>query len=146
MTQLGKYDLHEELGRGGFGTVHRATDTTHGREVELKVLHPQLTTDPDFLDKFRKEARTVAQLESRDIVTIYELSELDGRIFIAMQYMSGGSLKDKLEKEGVLSFEETLRIMRQICTGLDVAHRNGLVHRDIKPANILFDMESRKTP
>jgi serine/threonine protein kinase len=99
MTQLGKYELHEELGRGGFGAVYRATDTTLGREVALKVLHPQLTTDPDFLDKFRKEARTVAQLESRDIVTIYELGELEGRIFIAMQYMSGGSLKERLEKE-----------------------------------------------
>ena len=122
MTQLGKYDLHEELGRGGFGAVYRATDTTLGREVALKVLHPQLTTDPDFLEKFRKEARTVAQLESRDIVTIYELGELDGRIFISMQFMSGGSLKEKLEKEGALSFEETLKIMRQVCEGLQVAH------------------------
>ena len=139
MTQLGKYDLHEELGRGGFGAVYRATDTTLGREVALKVLHPQLTTDPDFLEKFRKEARTVAQLESRDIVTIYELGELDGRIFISMQFMSGGSLKEKLEKEGALSFEETLKIMRQVCEGLQVAHEQGLVHRDIKPANILFD-------
>ena len=141
MTMLGKYDLHEELGRGGFGAVYRATDTTLGREVALKVLHPQLTTDPDFLDKFRKEARTVAQLKSRDIVTIHELGEVDGRVFIAMEYMDGGSLKDKLEKEGALSFEETLKIMRQVCAGLDVAHRKGLVHRDIKPANILFDRE-----
>ena len=139
MTQLGKYDLHEELGRGGFGTVYRATDTTLGREVALKVLHPQLTTDPDFLDKFRKEARTVAQLKSRDIVTIYELGEIDGRVFIAMEYMEGGSLKDKLEKEGALSFEKTLKIMRQVCAGLDKAHKMGLVHQDIKPANILFD-------
>ena len=141
MTMLGKYDLHEELGRGGFGAVYRATDTTLGREVALKVLHPQLTTDPDFLDKFRKEARTVAQLKSRDIVTIHELGEVDGRVFIAMEYMEGGSLKEKLEKEGALSFEETLKIMRQVCAGLDIAHRKGLVHRDIKPANILFDGE-----
>ena len=139
MTTLGKYDLHEELGRGGFGTVCRATDTTLGREVALKVLHPQLTTDPDFLDKFRKEARTVAQLKSRDIVTIYELGELDSRVFIAMEYMEGGSLREKLEKEGAMSFEETLKIMCQICAGLEVAHEQGLVHRDIKPANILFD-------
>jgi len=141
MTQLGKYTLHEELGRGGFGTVYRATDTTLGREVALKVLHPQLTTDPDFLDKFRKEARTVAQLKSRDIVTIHELGEVDGRVFIAMEYMEGGSLKDKLEKDGALSFDQTLRVMRQVCAGLDVAHKKGLVHRDIKPANILFDSE-----
>ena len=139
MATLGKYELHEEIGRGGYGAVYRATDTSLEREVAIKILHPQLTTDPDFLDKFRKEARIVAGLESRDIVTIYELGELDGRIFIAMQYMSGGSLKDKLEKEGALSFEKTLKIMRQVCAGLDKAHKMGLVHQDIKPANILFD-------
>jgi len=142
MTTLGRYELHEELGRGGFGTVYRAVDTTLGREVALKVLHPQLTVDPDFLEKFRNEARTVAGLKSPNIVTIYELGEIDGRVFIAMDYMVGGSLKDKLAKEGKLSFEETLRILKQVCTGLDKAHQKGLVHRDIKPANILFDEDS----
>jgi len=141
MTTLGKYELHEELGRGGFGIVYRAVDTTLGREVALKVLHPQLTVDPDFLEKFRNEARVIASLDSPNIVTIYEMGETDGRIFIAMRYMTGGSLKDKLAKEGKLSFEETLRIMKQVCAGLQVAHEKGLVHRDIKPANILFDSQ-----
>jgi len=139
MTTLGKYELHEELGRGGFGTVYRAVDTTLGREVALKVLHPQLTVDPDFLEKFRNEARVIASLDSPNIVTIYEMGEADGRVFIAMRYMAGGSLKDKLAREGKLSFEETLHIMKQVCAGLDKAHQKGLVHRDIKPANILFD-------
>ena len=139
MTPLGKYELHEELGRGGFGTVYRATDTALQREVALKVLHPQLTTDPDFLEKFRAEARMVANLNSHHIVTIYDLDEAEGRIFIAMQYMHGGSLKQRLEKDGKISYDETLRIMHQVCTGLAAAHKKGLIHRDLKPGNILFD-------
>jgi serine/threonine-protein kinase len=131
MTTLGKYELHEQLGRGGFGTVYRATDTVLGREVAIKVLHPQLTTDPDFLERFRNEARLVASLDSPNIVTIYDLGEIDGRVFIAMKYLPGGSLKEKLEKEGA------------VCAGLAVAHKKGLVHRDIKPGNILFDSEGR---
>ena len=79
MTQLGKYELHEELGRGGFGSVYRATDTALQREVALKVLHPQLTTDPDFLEKFRAEARLVASLENPHIVTIYEIGRASCR-------------------------------------------------------------------
>jgi branched-chain amino acid transport system substrate-binding protein len=141
MTTLGKYELHEPLGRGGFGTVYRAIDTSLGREVALKVLHPQLTTEPDFLEKFRNEARLVATLDSPNIVTIYDLDVADGRVFIAMKYLSGGSLKQKLEKEGDISFVQTLEIMNQVCNGLKVAHKKGMVHRDIKPDNILFDGE-----
>ena len=141
MTQLGKYELHEELGRGGFGSVYRATDTALQREVALKVLHPQLTTDPDFLEKFRAEARLVASLENPHIVTIYDLDVADGRVFIAMRYMAGGSLKDKLEQESHIPLDETIAIMRQISAGLQAAHKKGLVHRDIKPGNILFDRE-----
>ncbi len=141
MTQLGKYELHEQIGKGGFGVVYRAIDTTLVREVALKVLHPQLTTEPDFLERFRNEARMVASLDSPSIVTIYEMGEVDGRVFIAMKYLSGGSLKERLEKEGALPFDEAVKIMGEICVGLEVAHKKGLVHRDIKPANILFDSD-----
>ena len=141
MTTLGKYELHEILGRGGFGTVYRAIDTSLQREVALKVLHPQLTTDPDFLEKFRNEARLVAGLRNPNIVTIFDLGEADGRVFIAMDYLPGGSLKQKLEKEGALAYDEAREIVGQICNGLKTAHKKGLVHRDIKPGNILFDAE-----
>ncbi|MHC1783619.1 MAG: substrate-binding domain-containing protein [Anaerolineaceae bacterium] len=143
MTSLGKYELHEQLGRGGFGTVYRAVDAALGREVALKVLHPQLTTDPDFLERFRNEARLVASLDSLNIVTIHDLDEKDGRVFIAMEYLPGGSLKQKLEKDGALSFNETLTIMKDVFSGLQEAHEQGLVHRDIKPANILFNKKGR---
>ncbi|NLI41375.1 MAG: protein kinase [Caldisericales bacterium] len=139
MTTLGKYELHEELGRGGFGTVYRATDTTLGRDVALKVLHPQYTIEPDFIQRFRNEARLVASLRSPHIVTIYELGEVNGRVFIAMEYLPGGSLKNRLDKTGPIPFDESLEIMKQVCAGLETAHEQGLVHRDVKPGNILFD-------
>ena len=141
MITLGKYELHEELGRGGFGTVYRAEDTVLGREVALKVLHPQLTTDPDFLKKFHNEARMMATLDSSNIVTIHDLGEEDGRVFIAMRYMAGGSLKQHLKEKGAITYEETIRIITHVCQGLQAAHAQGLIHRDIKPANILFDSE-----
>jgi len=139
MTQLGKYILHEEIGRGGFGIVYRATDTSLGRDVALKVLHPQLTIDPDFLEKFQNEARLVAALDSRDIVTVYELGEVDARTFIAMRLLPGGSLSERLKEGKPLPFDKACDIIRQVCAGLHQAHQKGLVHRDIKPGNILFD-------
>ena len=89
MTTLSKYELHEELGRGGFGIVYRAVDIDLKRDVALKVLHPQLVIDPGFIEKFKQEARLMAGLDNPNIVTIYDLDEVDGRVFIAMRYMAG---------------------------------------------------------
>ena len=141
MTTLGKYELQEQIGQGGFGTVYRAIDITLDREVAIKVLLSQMTTDLYFLEKFREEAKMVAALNSPNIVTIHGFDEIDGYVFITMQYLSGGSLKQKLDEQGAISYKEAFRIMQQICSGLQVAHKKGLVHRDIKPANILFDQE-----
>jgi len=142
MTTLGKYELHEQLGKGGFGTVYRATDTTLGRDVALKVLHPQLMVDDTFVERFKKEAQVLSVLEHPNIVTIYELNDIDGRLFIAMRYLPGGSLQMKIQ-EGPLACKNILTIMHQLCTGLQTAHDDGLIHRDIKPANILFDNKGK---
>ncbi|MHC1783643.1 MAG: protein kinase [Anaerolineaceae bacterium] len=139
MTTLGKYELHEELGKGGFGTVYRATDTSLDREVALKVLHPQLMVDPNFITRFRKEARILASLDNHHIVTIYELDEVEGRIFISMRFLTGGSLKTLIQQKGALPFKQAVTILRQVIGGLSDAHSKGLVHRDLKPENILFD-------
>ena len=144
MKTLGKYKIQEEIGSGGFGRVYCAIDTSLDGEVALKILHPQLTVDAYFLEKFRDEAKLVATLDNPHIVTIYEFDEADGYIFIAMRYMGGGSLKNQIDKDreagkGPMPYEETLQILKQICEGLQVAHDHGLVHRDIKPGNILFD-------
>ena len=110
MTQLGKYDILEELGRGGFGIVYKARDLSLDRVVALKVLHPQLTVDPRFLERFRKEARALARVNHRNVVTIYEIGEVEGWVFIAMEYLPGGSLGDQLMK-GPLSMEEALKLL-----------------------------------
>jgi eukaryotic-like serine/threonine-protein kinase len=136
---LGKYRAVELLGKGGFGTVYRAIDTTLDREVALKVLHPQLVADPTFVERFRTEAKIIAALRHPNVVGVYELGEEAGRLFIAMEYMPGGTLKDRLAQRGRLSFAETLTILQQVCAGLEAAHAEGMLHRDIKPGNILFD-------
>ncbi len=140
---LSKYRAVELLGKGGFGTVYRAIDTTLDREVALKVLHPQLVADPTFVERFRTEAKIIAALRHPNVVGVYELGEEGGRLFIAMEYMPGGTLKERLAQRGRLSFDETLAIMQQVCAGLDAAHAKGMIHRDIKPANILFGADGQ---
>ena len=140
MKTLGKYKIQEEIGSGGFGRVYRAIDITLDREIALKVLHPQLTVDAYFLEKFRDEAKLVATLDSPNIVTIHDFGEVDGYVFFAMRYMRGGSLKDRLEKEGAIPYSKTKKVFEQVCEGLQVAHEKDMIHRDIKPDNILFDL------
>ncbi|HOU00770.1 MAG TPA: protein kinase, partial [Anaerolineaceae bacterium] len=94
MKYLGKFEIHEQLGRGGFGTVYRAIDNSLDREVAIKILHPQLTVDEEFINEFRKEAKTLAMMDNNHIVIIYEMGEIEGRIFIAMRYLPGGNLKE----------------------------------------------------
>jgi sugar lactone lactonase YvrE len=143
IKQLGKYTIHEVLGRGGFGTVYRATDNALDREVALKILHPQLMVDMDFIERFQKEARLVARLEHPNIVTIHDLGEAEGRVYIAMRYLPGGSLRDRLKKSGPIPFDQALEILRQAGAGLGAAHAKGIVHRDIKPENILFSEQGQ---
>jgi serine/threonine-protein kinase len=140
---LGKYRIVALLGKGGFGTVYRAIDTTLDRVVALKVLHATLTTDSSFVEKFRREAKTLANLRHPNVVGVYEIGEENGRVFIAMEFMSQGSLQDLIQRQGKLSFAESLKILEQVCAGLEAAHKKGLVHRDIKPANILFNEEGQ---
>ncbi len=141
--KLGKYTLLEEIGRGGYGTVYRARDEALQIERAVKVLHPTLVADPTFIERFREEARLVARLKHPHIVPVYDLGEDQGRIYLTMEYMSGGSLKDLLDNEGSLTFSRALEILRQVAGALDYAHNLDLVHRDIKPGNILFDADGR---
>jgi serine/threonine protein kinase len=142
MVSLGKYELHEPLGKGGFGTVYRATDPMLKRIVAIKVLHPQMAVDAEFLERFRREAQVVAALDHPNIVGIYEIGESEGRFFIAMKYLPGGSLADLIQR-GPLPYPRALEIMAQMCEGLQEMHALGWVHRDLKPANILFDGRGR---
>jgi len=139
MNLLGKYEIIEELGKGGFGTVYKAEDRALGRIVALKVLHPELMIYPSFLEQFRKEAKISASLDHPNLVTIYDFTEIEGRQIIVLKYMSGGSLKDLLNREGKLSLDRSFQLMEQICNALDYAHSKSIIHRDLKPGNILLD-------
>ncbi len=143
MTTLGKYELFEPLGRGGFGTVYRAEDRTLERPVAVKVLHAALAADMEFLERFQQEARVSARFRHPNLVGVYEVGEVEGRFFIAMEYMPGGSLQERLLKKGRLKYAEAAVIIQQVCAGLQMAHTQGLVHRDLKPGNILFGADGQ---
>jgi branched-chain amino acid transport system substrate-binding protein len=141
LKTLGKYELLEELGRGGFGTVYRARDTTLDVERAVKVLHPALVASPEFIERFRREARIAARLDHPNIVPVYEFGEVRGSFFLVMKYLAGGSLKNVLAREGRLPFERAVKIARQVAEALEYAYSQPekLIHRDIKPGNILFE-------
>ncbi len=142
MTRLGKFEILEEIGRGGFGIVYQANDTTLDRLAALKVLHPQLTIDPKFIANFKREARNLAQVDHPNVVNIYEIGEIEGRLYIAMRYLPGGNLADRIA-QGPLPRAEALRIIREAAAGLAAGHQKGLIHRDVKPGNILFNEAGR---
>jgi serine/threonine protein kinase len=140
--KLGQFELLEQIGHGGMGTVYRALDTSLNRTVAVKVLAERLARDAAFVQRFRAEASAAAGLAHECIVPIYFIGEDAGRHFYAMQLVNGESLADRLHQRSRLPLEEALRIVEQTLTGLATAHRQGLVHRDIKPGNILIDQEN----
>jgi len=143
MKKLGKYEILEEIGRGGFAVVYKARDTDLDRVLALKVLHAHWSTDPDFVTRFRQEARGAAKLRHPNIVTVYEAGEAEGQLFIAMEYVPGWTLRELLEKEGALPLERASSLLEQVADALDYAHRQGVIHRDVKPANIVVEETER---
>jgi len=136
---LGKYEIIKELGRGGFGIVYKAFDTILKRQVALKVLHPTLTVDPLFQKRFQREAELAAQMNHPNIVPIHDFDQRDGRTFIVMALMSGGSLKEQIESYGAMDHNHVKTILEQVASGLAYAHERDVIHRDLKPGNILLD-------
>jgi serine/threonine-protein kinase len=140
MTEkLGRYEILEEIGRGGFAVVYRAHDTQLDRLVALKELRPILLADPGSVKDFRREARNIARLGHPHVVTIYDVYEAEQRQFIVMQLVDGSSLEELIARRGRLSWSETVEIIEAVAEGLDYAHTRGILHRDLKPANILLD-------
>lgn len=140
--RIHSYEVNAHLGQGGMGNVFRATDTMLGREVALKMLHPQLTMQPQFLDRFKKEARVLAQLLHPNIAVIYNFIEQEGNHFMVMEYVEGITLDDLLKKYGVLPAEFVVPVCIQALEGLRHAHRKNIFHRDIKPANLMLTGEA----
>ena len=142
--KLGDYQLQSLLGAGGMAEVYRALELPLGREVAVKVLPAALAADPNYVTRFRTEARRVAQLRHPIIVEVYAFNggERGDLLYLVMPVLSE-SLRDRLDDEGSLSIRESVRIVTEIASGLDIAHSIGLVHRDVKPENILLDNDGR---
>jgi len=140
--QIGKYEIVEELGSGGFATVYRAVDTSLGRHVALKLLHPQLLINQSFVERFFREARILARLRHPNIVTIHEVGMAEGRVFLAMD-LAASNLASAIAEHGPRTWAEVHALLDPVATALDYAHVHGVVHRDLKPANILLSDDSR---
>jgi serine/threonine protein kinase len=136
--RIGRYELLTELGRGGMGVVYRAHDTVVGRDVALKVISPDLASDPAFARRFEREMRIAARLEHQHVVPVYDTGREHDALFIAMRLIDGHDLREVIRIEGALPARRVARIARQVCAALDAAHAAGLVHRDVKPANVLL--------
>ncbi|HUS84222.1 MAG TPA: protein kinase, partial [Anaerolineales bacterium] len=132
----GKYRILEEIGHGGMGIVYRAEDVKLKRLVALKFLPPHLMDSPELKERFLVEAQAAAALNHPNICVIHEVGESEGRSFIAMEYVEGETLRDRIKKK-VLTTEDALSITSQVAAGLGEAHRKGIVHRDVKSANIM---------
>jgi serine/threonine-protein kinase len=134
----GRYRLGDLLGRGGMSEVWSATDAELGRRVALKLLAPHADTG-----RFEREARAVASLAHPNVTQLYDYGSAEGRPFMVLEYLPGGTLEDRLRPGAPLSDSETERVAREIAAGLAHAHERGVEHRDLKPANVLFDEEGR---
>lgn len=136
-TRIGRFLLLDQLGQGGMGVVFRAREENLGREIALKVIAPLFAHDPEFRERFTREARAQASLESAHVVTVYAHGEEDGYLYIASQLIPGGDLGQLIRDEGPPTLVEALEVIEQVASGLSDAHEAGLVHRDIKPGNVL---------
>ncbi len=139
LEQVGRYQLIEEIGQGGFAIVYRGNDTSLNRAVALKELRPALLADADWAKRFRREARTIAQLDHPHIVPIYDIYQTGTRLFIVMRLARGPGLDKMISTMGQIPWKEAIRQITAVATGLDYAHNHGVLHRDLKPANILID-------
>jgi tRNA A-37 threonylcarbamoyl transferase component Bud32 len=135
----GRFRIEREIGKGGMGTVYRASHLGLERPVAIKVLKQEVASDPEVAERFMREARTMARLRHQRAAMIFDAGRLtDGRPFIVMEYVEGETLADTLAREGTLSPERAVRIAAEICDVLDAAHSLGIVHRDLKPSNIML--------
>src|SRR4051812_49017132 len=134
-----RYELEELVGTGGMSSVFRAHDRLLDRKVALKVLHEQYTGDEEYIERFRREARSVAALSHPNIVTVIDRGDHEGRQFIVFEYIEGENLKRLIERRGPAPVATALELAMQIARGLSFAHQQGLVHRDVKPQNVLLN-------
>lgn len=138
-----RYEILQLLGEGGMGAVYKAADRELGRPVALKVIRPELASNPAILARFKQELLLAHQVTHRNAVRVYDLGEAAGVKFITMEFVEGSDLRSLLLEQGKFSPEEAVEIVRQICLALEAAHGVGVIHRDLKPQNVMRDTHGR---
>lgn len=138
-----RYNLLKPLGSGGMAVVFKAVDTMLERTVAVKILREDFSSDNDFRDRFKQEAKAAANLSHPNIVTVHDFGVDNDQVFIVIEYIDGTDLKSLIRKKGHFSVEDTIGLMAQACAGIGYAHRAGLVHCDIKPHNMLVSNDFR---
>src|SRR3954453_20534739 len=137
-----RYELGEALGYGGMSEVHKGRDVRLGRDVAVKVLRADLARDPQFQERFRREAQNAAALNHPAIVAVYDTGETKTEYgplpYIVMEYVDGRTLRDIVKTQGPLTGKRAMEVMADVCAALDFSHRHGIIHRDVKPANIMI--------
>jgi serine/threonine protein kinase/Tfp pilus assembly protein PilF len=140
-TFANRYQIIEELGKGGMGKVYRARDKKLNEEVALKLLKPEIASDEKTVERFRNELRLARKISHRNVGRMYEFMEYMGVHYITMEYVPGQDLRSLIRQTGKLTTETAISIAKEVCEGLSEAHRLGVVHRDLKPSNILIDKQ-----
>jgi serine/threonine protein kinase/Tfp pilus assembly protein PilF len=136
-----RYQIIEELGRGGMGRVYKATDTKIKEKVALKLIKPEIAFDKKTLERFGNELKIARKIVHKNVGRMYDINEEEGTHYITMEYVSGQDLRGLIRQSGRLAIETTLSITKQVCEGLSEAHKTGVIHRDLKPSNIMIDRE-----
>ena len=136
---LGQYEILNEIAKGGMSTVYRARQTSMNRDVAIKILPTAFMHDTTFLDRFYREVDIIARLQHPHILPVYDFGQFQEMPYIVMAYMSGGTLTDKVKRQGPLTLPEVSRVIKEIADALDYAHSKGIIHRDFKPSNVLLD-------
>jgi eukaryotic-like serine/threonine-protein kinase len=137
---LGAYRVISQVGAGGMATIYKAYQSSMDRTVALKVLPEYYAQEPQFIERFYQEARTIAKLEHPNILPVYDFGEQGGITYLVMRFLDGGTLQELMDKQHI-GLHQTADILVQVCAALDYAHRKGIIHRDVKPSNVLIDRE-----
>jgi serine/threonine protein kinase len=140
-TLFGRYEVIEEIGSGGMGSVYRVHDAQINEVVALKIIRPDIATDSEVIERFSQELKTARKIAHRNVCRMFDIGEDGGTHYITMEYVTGEDLRSLIKRIGQMTVAKTINIARQICEGLAEAHAMGVVHRDLKPQNIMIDKD-----